>query len=258
MKKSIIINILILILSGCSSDLLSIASKGSKDPEVSSPTVKSFVVERSLIVQWDKDDYCDEYILYKDTSPVGTFNTVAYRGNDTSFTDTKLTDDTFYYYRLAKRLGSKEFPKSAYMSGVSAFSRQDEYEYNDTKDTAKKIDPAVNSVTNGNIYYYNDGAGNVFEDVDWYYIRLEPSGMSKSTVRLIINKYSSNIDAGDIQYNIESQTPQPLYQGQPFDIVNGKNTAVNVYFMISVDKTKAVNPFVNKMGDYQLNIVYYQ
>jgi hypothetical protein len=255
MKKEIfLLAVFLFIISGCSADLLSIASKGDKDPEVSPPVVKSFLVERSLMVQWARDEYCDEYILYKDTSPTGSFGTVLYRGQDTSFIDTKLTDDTYYYYRLAKRLGNKEFPKSGYISGVSTFSRQDEYEHNDTKDTAKPLD----TTTNGNIYYYNDGAGNVFEDVDWYYVHLEPSGTTKSTVRLIINRYSSNIDAGDIQYNIEGQAPQPLYQGQPFDIVNGKNYAVDVYFMISVNKTKTANPFINKMGDYQLNVVYYE
>jgi hypothetical protein len=246
--------ILLIVINSCSSDLFDMSIKGNKDPETTSPTVKSFLVERSLITEWANDKYCDEYILYRDTSPAGNFNSIVYMGTGTGFNDTKLIDDTFYYYKLAKRLGNKEFPKSNYIPGVSTFSRQDEYEYNNTKETAKKLD----STTNANIYYYKDAAGNEFEDVDWYYVHLEASGSAKSSVRLIINEYSANVDPGDIQYNIEGQVPQSLFQGQPFDIANGKTTVQDIYFQISVNKNKIANPFLNKMGDYKLSIVYYE
>jgi hypothetical protein len=242
--------------AACTADLSVRVFTADRDPEVSTPVVSSFLVERSLRVTWQYDTQCDEYILYRDTSVEGPFETIVYRGSDTHFDDTKLETDTFYYYRLAKRLGNTEFPKSDYAAGVSTFSRQDEYEYDNTMATAGKLD----NTTNGNIYYFNDSFGNVFEDTDWYYIGLEPVGTEKSSVRLIINEYSPNIEAGDIRYSVEGRNavPLPLHQGEPFDIVNDKDEACDVFFQISVNKDKTTNPFLNKMGSYKLSIVYFE
>jgi hypothetical protein len=236
-----------IILSGCSQDLLSEAGKKLAYPVTASPTVKSFNVERGIVIQWDRDDACDEYLLYKDDLANGGFSKLIYQGTGLSYVDYDITTlgTLSNYYKLSKKTGKKQFDKSAYSFGVADSFVNDPYEYNDDRDHAANL--VKNTVAN--IYYYKDAYGNEVEDIDWYKITLDPGFYAQ----LEFHNFN-NIGSQQIRYAQEGCNFSPVTDGDNFTIYNYSSGIKTFYFQVYTNKTV----FGNKMGDYTITIVVTQ
>jgi fibronectin type 3 domain-containing protein len=69
----------------------------------------------SIKIQWTASTGATSYKIYRDTSPSGTFTTLAGMSTTTSFTNTALTPNTTYYYKVSSvsASGTSEQPLSA-------------------------------------------------------------------------------------------------------------------------------------------------
>ena len=239
MKKAITLIFIVLIFYSCTNDFMTDAMRPDKLPDITKPTVYSFKIENKIEIKWDADDV-DEYILYRDTKPTGTFSSYVYKGTDTSYIDSNVINDAFYYYKLAKKQGKKEFSKSDYSVGACKDIKKDACEDNDTKDTAIEL---TEISTNANIYFYKDSASSTaIEDRDWYKITLEPM------TRFILGFHKVNeggFDNGDLLFNIEYGTPEEIqdYENslqQTYLIENKSYVTKTIYFQVTINKTKLI------------------
>jgi fibronectin type 3 domain-containing protein len=167
MKKILLILLCAGIVS-CTVGLYDDLNTNNITPVVSEPTVNSFELEHAVQVEWDVDAGADRYLLYRDTDPAGSFSTIVYQGTETGFIDADIADETFYYYKLAKVRGKKEFPKSECVMGLSSSIQRDRHESNNTSDTTGEL----GDVTQSNIFYYADLQDNEVVDRDWFYVSL--------------------------------------------------------------------------------------
>ena len=207
--------------------------------------IKNFENEDSITLEWDADSGADEYILYRDTDPYGSFSQIVYHGTELSFTDKNIegiyTDDLyyFYYYKLAKKRESKEFDKSTYVVGGASDVMIDQYEDNDKQNNAKPF----NNPSKANIYYYKDGNQNELVDTDWYSIELDPRTMVTLTVKNmqnIINTYdpSTNTGFSELCYQEMRKTETiNVYEGRDnIILINNEYESKTKYFKISINK----------------------
>lgn len=240
MKKIIKLFILlsVALLMSCSDGLLSQMNIVEALPETKKPEVKIFVRENAMVLGWTDDPGADEYLLYRDNNLNGSFNNIVYQGANTKFTDNTVEDDTFYYYRLAKKKGYKEFEKSDFSYGVTNCTRNDCYEPNNRKEDAKPID----NVTYANIYFYKDNAGNQLVDRDWYYVNIP----ARKYLKIIIYIHgSAGMGSGEIRYTREAGEVVDIFD--TIDTINIKNNdyiAKTVYFQISVNKAMMNNEVI--------------
>jgi hypothetical protein len=245
-RKILIIIVSALSIFSCSSDFLALGQKENVLPHVTAPMVKSFENETSIKVSWDLDKGADEYVLYRDEAADGSFSEAVYDGKDLSYVDTEITTEKFYYYKLSKKQGYKEFDKSKYVPGILSLARKDAYEDNDTKETAKPLD----DYTLANIYYYFDKYGNAFDDKDWYYVDVEPWHIL--TIQVQQYKYGNVLADNDICFNLESGTPGGVTVNSPITITNNSQTVTQrYYFEMTVNKTQ----FQNTIKNYIIRIV---
>jgi hypothetical protein len=244
-KPFLILSAFILCFS-CTQDLLDDAGKKLIYPVNVSPTVISFNDERSLTIQWPKDDACDEYLLYKDELATGSFSNLIYRGTDLKFVDNDIkligSNYIYSYYKLAKKMGKKQFDKSSYSYGVAGNFKKDDFEDNNERNSAAEL--KENTVAN--IYYYKDLYGNETEDIDWYYITLDPQFYA-----LIQFTDFNNIGPQQIRYAQEGKDYSPVTVNDYFTIYNYSTMKRTFYFQVFVSKSD----FGNKMGDYKIIIV---
>ena len=246
-KKISMIVISVIVLFSCSNDFFSDAIKRDVLPEITKPNVESFMIENKLEINWDYDELVDEYILYKDTNPNGNFSYIAYKGSNISFTDVNVINDTFYYYKLAKKQGKKEFAKSNYSVGVCKDVKKDECENNNSRDTAVEL---VEIVTDANIYFYKDSRTSLsIEDKDWYKVTLPP--MRRLVLGFHKVKEGGFSDSGELLFNVEYGMPQEIadygiYE-ETYMVENTGYITKTLYFQLSINKTK-MNP--NFSGSY--------
>jgi hypothetical protein len=248
MKKYCVLMAFVIFVFSCSNDFLSLGQKEDVMPQVTAPVVKSFENENDISIEWDYDKGADEYILYRDEAADGAFSEILYSGKGLSFKDNILETEKFYYYKLAKKQGYKEFDKSKYVPGILSIARKDAYEDNNTKETAKSLD----DYTLANIYYYKDNFGNEFEDKDWYYVDIE--AWHKLTIQIQQYKFSpaaTILNDNDVCFNLEGGSPANLVVDQEIEITNSSKTQTQrYYFQISVNKA----PMTNKIKNYILKI----
>jgi hypothetical protein len=233
----------------CADCLYDYLATNDDDPVVVKPQVRSFDVANSIVISWDKDIGADEYILYRDTKPTGLFSTEVYRGTDLKYIDSNVVSETFYYYKLAKKRGQKEFDKSDYVMGVGFNITKDAYEENNTKTTAVSLD----SITKCNIYYFKDTYGNFLQDFDWFYVDLKAR-----TYMTIQFTTFDNLKEGDIECNQESYQTKSLSTGKEVEIRNDEYYDQRLYFQVAVVPTVFIQNSTfsgGKMGDYTINIV---
>jgi hypothetical protein len=245
MKKIIIIALAGLFFAGCSDDLYVFVDRNTDAPVVAAPRLECFKTEREIDVSWDADAAADEYLLYRDTDPLGLFNHLCYRGKKLCYKDSGLESDMRYYYKLAKRRAERIFDKSACVLGAANDIRRDQYEPNDTPDTAAEF----YNVTDANIYFYRDNHGNELEDVDWYWVKIEP--MRNITFRVWFND-GTNLKPNDIYYAELSGTHYTELSGDnDITIFNYENHECIKYFCIGINKAN-FDAVGGKMGTYQL------
>jgi asparagine N-glycosylation enzyme membrane subunit Stt3 len=224
----------------CSNDFLSLGQKEDVMPFVTSPTVRSFETEYDIKIEWQLDKGADEYILYRDVSADGSYSEIVYNGSGLSYYDTSIQSEKFYYYKLAKKQGYKEFDKSKYVPGILSLARKDGYENNNTKETSVKLD----DMTFANIYYYKDTHGNEFEDKDWYYVDIKP--WHEQTIQIKQYTYGNVLLDNDICFNLDIGNPDTVVVDQQIKITNNSQTeSKRYYFQISVNKLQMLNRIKN-------------
>jgi hypothetical protein len=245
MKANVFVSILIAILgSACTQGPDEEVWKQLEYPAIVVPTVRCFEEERKIVIEWPKDDVCDEYLLYKDELPTGGFDDCIYRGTGLLFVDedVKTLDTICSYYKLAKRMGKKEFSKSPYSCGVAGNFIRDSFEYNDERDAAAKL--LKSSVAN--IYHYRDNWGNEIEDIDWYRVTLD----GEYFVQIQFKDFK-NYKNGLLRYALEGDTYTPVDEDENFTIYNHSSETKTFYFQVFCDD----NGFGNRMVNYTIIIV---
>jgi hypothetical protein len=255
MKKILPIVMLSMIIYSCTGDFFTEASRPDAVPVTTKPNVESFGMENRIVITWAADDAADEYILYRDTNPAGSFNTAVYKGNGLSYVDANVTTDAFYYYKLSKKQGKKEFSKSDYSIGVCKDIKKDACEDNDTADSAT---PLTEINTDANIYYYKDyRSGMAVEDKDWYKVTLPPMH------RLILGFHNvvqgGFPQDGELFFNIKYGMPQAIIdyttKSDTYLVENTGYETQTIYFEVSINKTKLtpdVNGSYTKFGSYTI------
>ncbi len=137
---------------------------------VTGVTVKS-VGRKTLKISWDKIRYADGYRVYRSTSKDGVYKKVYSTSNkdNLSFTDTNLSEGTYYFYKV--RAFSKT--DNGKMSGFLSAAKKNKTKISDTDFTLKyskskkKLYVKINkdtSVTGYIVYMYNSKT-KAFEEV---------------------------------------------------------------------------------------------
>jgi hypothetical protein len=252
MKRAVIF-VLTIFLFSCSPDLYDQVRRTNDPPLVVKPRVECYTRENFLAVVWDYDDAADEYLLYRDVSPTGMFNTLSYSGRALRFEEIGLNPGMPYYYKLAKRREETIFAKSACTLGVSDIIRRDQYEPNDTRETATQfID-----VLDANIYYYQDAFGNSLTDVDWYCIDLEPR---RYVVLKVWFPTGSNIGPNQLYFSEEGGAMLVIdnnFISNGTNLYNYEYVSVRRYFRITPYASNFISGTANggKIGNYQVKYI---
>jgi len=159
------------ILYGCGQGgLLGDASRPIDDPEIGMPSVSSFVAENEVLVDWDRDDAADEYILEVSSGRIPSASEIAYRGRETSFLASGCGDQELFLFRLTKMRGEKSFGPSKSVLGVGSSARRDRFEPNDLETQAVDL----GYIKSANLFYYRAYDGSEIGDQDWYSITVPP------------------------------------------------------------------------------------
>jgi hypothetical protein len=242
--------ILFPLLLSCTSSLFNELEMKEIYPETSSPVVSSLTVENGITVNWNADPASDSYLVYRDISLNGSFNTLVYEGKDLSFIDTGLQADQFYYYKLAKKQGWKEFSKSHAVTGYASNVRRDYYEDNNSRERATRIPKSISC----SIYYFQDADLNVVSDRDWYYIDIDPE---YPLVTVVFDNFD-NIKDGDLLISIDDSNPQGVISGFEVALINESNVTKRAYIQVIPDRSKFLSDLASaggKFGSYRLKAV---
>jgi fibronectin type 3 domain-containing protein len=247
MKNILVPIMLSLLVLSCSVGLYDRLNTNAISPVVTEPTVKSFELEHAVQIEWDNDAGADRYLLYRDTDPAGSFTSVVYQGTETGFIDTDISDETFYYYKLAKVRGKKEFPKSEAVLGLSGSIQRDRHESNNTSDSTG----VLGDITQANIFHYSDLYDNEVIDRDWFYVSLEP----RRSMLIVFDEVKNGITGealaeDELKFNIKEGELHNVYNGVSYWLDNYSYEEKIIYFQVSVNK----KTFGNKIATYRIRI----
>jgi len=110
-----------IIIIGCdtggSGDKLS--SSNAKSPSTPTGVNALAASTSSITISWDEVSYADEYLVYRSSSDSGTYTRVG-KSWTTSYTDTKLSAGTTYYYKVSAYNIDGESPQSSYVSATTS------------------------------------------------------------------------------------------------------------------------------------------
>lgn len=220
---------LVLSLSSCTAGVLGDFLRTSDDPTIESPTVVSFATENAISISWSADPAADEFILQRaEDSKTPTFATI-YQGADLTYTDSGLPSEKCYLYRLIKTRGSRTFDPSGAVFGVSASVRKDEFESNDTEDSATFLESDCIS----NMNYYKSYSGAELIDVDWYYVAVPPKRKALVNINEVYNPLSGN--ATHYRVLIPGREWDYVVQNINFELENPSNATQNMLLKIYPD-----------------------
>jgi hypothetical protein len=241
--------ILFPLLLSCTSSLFNELELKEIYPETSSPAVSSLTVENGITINWKADPASNSYLVYRDTSLNGSFNTLVYEGKDLSFIDTGLQADQFYYYKLAKKQGWKEFSKSHAVTGYASNVRRDYYEDNNSRDKATKLGDSMTC----SLFYFQDASLNAVCDKDWFYTDVP----ANKTLTIVFGDFN-NLSSSDMLYSINDANPQGVISEQERALKNTSNEIQRFYIQVYPDKTRFVADVADaggKFGSYSLKVV---
>jgi uncharacterized protein YceK len=243
MKRNMLFLFMVcIILSSCAADLYTDIATNTVIPQVTAPAVQSFEEEHGIVVNWNIDAGAEKYIVYRDTSPTGSFSQKVYEGTATSYTDTAIQDEYYYYYKLAKVRGKQEFAKSDYVMGLSSGIKKDKYEANELSGCSATLE----DITLANIFYYKDELDNEVEDRDWYCISVP----ARRSMKIVIDNLKNGLNGSDIaedeiRFNVEEGALQAVYNNVYFWLDNYSYEPQTMRFQISVNKKLIGNKIVN-------------
>jgi hypothetical protein len=239
--KKIIIVMIVCFLTGCSDDgIFEIIPRIKTTPFECRPVVEGFLADRQLNVSWEPDEGADEYILWRSMDPLFLESLEeVYRGTDLSFIDRGLENNTWYYYRVYKRRGRKIYTTELTGFGISVDRIYDPHEDNNTKRNASLLSYETRSTIQSTIWYYQDTAGNLIEDVDWYKVILAPHLMMEIRICDLKNLGGmDDDDDADILYHTGFAGDQSLCNNKEMEIFNYDNEPVTSYFKIYCDSDR--------------------
>lgn len=264
MNKIFIFMIIFLIFSCSQTSLLNqMATNNIIPDQKTTPTVKSFDIENSIVIEWQSDPGADEYILYRAETPNGTYSEI-YRGSQLKYIDNVAGYNIgkFFYYKLAKKRESQEFNRSNYAHGVRAESVKDLWEVNDSIETLKSMD-GRNAIT-AKIHYYRDlKYGDIQEDlmdIDWYSLTIDPNKFVQFKVTFMNISKLEGIAGEDKLKVTSSYLPgtQVFTNEETFNLYNTTNEPKSLSFELFADKLDflgADNTPGYKVITYWLSIV---
>ncbi len=238
MKKYKFTNLLIIIfiILSCNESLLIDLSRNAIIPDGETvPEVKNYTISDSILLKWNADPGADEYIVYKDVYPAGNFSEIIYRGTALQFIDTRVINNTFYYYKLAKRRGQKIFVKSKHAMGLSSSFIKDNFEDNNFIEKSSNIDKLIG--IDANLYFARNIVnvnGNIYidtiSDTDYYTLLIDPRRRHIFQITFKNANVSSNI----IKVFANNSYKELTNQGQ-FNVENQLNTTARYYIKIEID-----------------------
>lgn len=196
--------------TGCTPGIYQYLNRPLEDPEIIKPHAASFEEELSVIITWDPDNRCDEFILYRRPDSPFSLDEIVYRGTETKYIDTNGINEDRYLYSLSKIRGRREFGPSEPVPGVFSHTVQDSLEPNNTETDAVRLEFEFES----NMYYYRNSGGDEVQDVDWFYVEVPPRRIATIVVS------QAGLTAGNTFFYF-SQIGEV-----PFQVVNNNNIPI--------------------------------
>ena len=236
MKKFIYIAITVLILSSCHNNIFDdILFRTTDDPFYDIPQTDFLTLEHTIFLTWKADDAADTYILMRSLDQSVLNFSCVYEGTETAFTDTSLTDNNRYVYRLDKTRGAKYFEGRTFAFGCSTDCRRDIYEKNDTEADATLLeyDLVCNLPCMGFITQQNE-----ILDVDWFYVTIPPMRQAD----IIIGQHNlTNSNTGvqtDLRIQVSGFESQSVNHQVAYPIRNTTYEPKTFYFKIFPERTR--------------------
>ncbi len=240
-----------MLFSSCTESFFYELARTNELPFTAKPVIKSFEIENAIKLVWSPDEGCDEFFLYRDSSPIGSFSRLIYRGTNLFFIDYDVVNENFYYYKLGKRRDDKISWLSDYIMGVCSDTKKDKYEENNNCETSA----GFKNKTLANIYLYKNETvyGDILEDRDWYYVKLPARS------HMIINFIKiENLLDGDLSLHvIEGITEESVIFERDYDLYNYLYEDQIIYFWVSPNRSRFISgdpsAVGGKIGTYRID-----
>ncbi|MGN0739534.1 MAG: hypothetical protein ACI4LX_05125 [Treponema sp.] len=218
----------------CRSEFDEAVFRNMSDPFYDSPQADSLVTEHTVYLSWKEDDAADRFYLMRSPDTVPLFWSCIYEGSGTGFTDTNLSDNERYVYRLDKARGQKYFAGKEYGYGWSSGTRKDFCEPNDTEQTAVFLEyDRICSLTCAG--FVTDKKE--FLDEDWFYVTVPPMRQAD----IVIGQHNlDNATAGagtNLRIQVSGFESQSVRHLVACPIKNTGYETKNFYFRIFPERT---------------------
>jgi len=216
--------VLILLMLSCTAGIYPYLGRPAADPEVVQPVVQSFMQEQAVVIGWQEDICADIFVLYRRQDMEGAATELLYQGTNLEYTDKNGENEARYLYSLAKTRGSRTFGPSDEVLGVFSSTVRDFSEPNNSKEEAAWLETDLDV----NSYYYQDRAGNILEDTDWYYITVP----ARRAAHLVLSQHG--LDAGSTFFHFarEGQIPFQAVNGADIVVENYTHNTQQIYFKV--------------------------
>jgi len=203
------------------------------DPFDDVPKADSLSKEHTVYLSWQEDDAADKYYLMRSFDNTRNWDCI-YTGNETSFIDKELEDNTNYIYRLDKTRGTTYFAGKDYAFGWSSGTIRDSSEPNDVPEKAAFLEydricnlPCVGFVTDNK----------EINDEDWFYVIVPPMRQAD----IIVGQHNLENTAFGTGTNLRIQLlgldSQPISHQVPYPIKNTGYETQKYYFKIFPERT---------------------
>ena len=199
------------------------------DPFQDVPVADSLSLEGTVYLSWESDECSDIYILQRSIDSASLNFTTVYEGTGTSYTDSNLTTDYRYVYRLNKTRGSKIFYGENYAYGFCSSLRADSFEDNNDEKSATVLDydricnlPCAKFITDS----YS------LIDEDWFSITIPPVRTAEIIVSQsgLVNSTAGSATALLVQ--VSGFSAQAVLQQTGIQISNPSTEIKTFYFKI--------------------------
>lgn len=212
------------------------------DPFPDKPNVSIDYGKNQILLDWKRDEGCDEYILSKaeDESHL-VFKTI-YNGKLLSYVDHLNQEDLGkrYIYKLEKKRGEQLFKNInvKYFGAGCCFNDEDSYEPNNDKNNATMLSSSRNaSITC--VRYNADVEPQI--DEDWYYFDLPATYTANLVLEQTNPSVSDNADTDLNVFYTDNVTDQIIKNKVPIPIENDCSFTKRIYVKVYVSNWSSVN-----------------